>query len=201
MLHGSTLFQDSDRPVPGASGMVDAVLGHEPGSPLHGVLGTPAMKSAAIRAVCLLVLGTTCMVAQEVAWRVEGSQLPTTRIDRGVEICRLGDIDGDGWEDFLAEGQGIQPPSTFYQNEIWITSGRDGRILSMHIPAPNYLAAMSRVVGDMDQDQVPDYAFLSYDSITPRVLGTFVEVRSGADHHLIRRLTEPGSWSGLYGWK
>ncbi|MEO6597228.1 MAG: FG-GAP-like repeat-containing protein [Planctomycetota bacterium] len=139
--------------------------------------------------------------AQDLLWRLEGNG---SLIGRGREIYRLGDANGDGWEDLIEWGEVYEPTSPYLRrNAIFVTSGRDGSVLSASPAFPNWDLTFQPLslapTGDMDQDGVPDYAVTVYDSLVPYNT-QHVEVRSGATHAVLWTATIPSAWSNWYGW-
>src|SRR4029079_8163166 len=122
---------------------------------------------------------------------------------RGREIHRLGDVNGDGWEDLIEWGELFDPTvSSQRRNAIFVTSGRDGSVISASPPMPfgyTFQTFSLKAAGDVNQDSSPDYAVGVYDALLPTPV-QWVEVRSGANHSLIWSSTIPNAWSQLYGW-
>ncbi len=135
------------------------------------------------------------------------------QIQHGTRVLRLGDINGDGWDDLLEMGLGINPSGGFYRNALYCISGRDGTTLSAY-PTPltldatgqyilieqSWIAESLAVLGDMDADGVPDYAVTGNDYLSGGIpLDPVLQVRSSADHHLIWSATVPNGNILLYG--
>ncbi len=146
----------------------------------------------------LLVLGPAA--AQDLVWKAQGNG---NLINRGRELRRLGDADGDGWDDLVEMGSlfNAGSPGLRYEH-IFVTSGRDGSVMSAS-PVPNpwtivYAPLSLAPVGDMNQDGVPDYAVTTYDAANP-FAGKTVEVRSGSTHATLWTATIPNSTSSFYG--
>lgn len=138
---------------------------------------------------------------QELLWRLEGTG---GQLQRGNELHRMGDVNGDGWDDVLERGVFPDPASPFAaRNAIFLTSSQDGSILSVSPSPPvwswNYWPETLAPLGDMDGDGVPDYAVTVYDAISPQSMQQ-LEVRSGANHSVLWTATIPNAWANYYAW-
>lgn len=147
-------------------------------------------------AVACVMGAATC---QEVLWRVDGVG---DQVRRGFEVHRLGDVNGDGWEDMIELGAGVVPQGAGCNmwECVWITSGRDGQVLSTLPWRQNitFWPLSVAPLGDMDADGIPDYAVTTYDTYSPS--GTQVlEVRRGRDHGLIWSSTVTNNWTVRFG--
>ena len=81
-----------------------------------------------LRWTLLLLLCGGAVPAQDLLWRLEGNG---SLIGRGREIQRLGDANGDGWEDLIEWGVLYDATSPWLsRNAIFVTSGRDGTVLT-----------------------------------------------------------------------
>lgn len=119
-------------------------------------------------------------------------------IGRGADLHRLGDFNGDGWDDLLERGEAWN--GTNRVQVIRFTSGRDGSILSSGWPLPHAFWAFSNTapLGDLDNDGKPDYGGHAYDAFTPSTTQTLVAV-SGATHQLLWSATIPNAWGTNFG--
>ena len=137
--------------------------------------------------------------AQELFWRREGLG---GQLGRGFEIYRLGDCNGDGWDDMLEVGQLSDPSSPAGRsNAVFITSSQDGSVLSSCLAAvwsDAFSLQSPAPLGDMDQDGVPDYAATVYDATDPMTTQR-AEVRSGFTHAILWTATIPNAWTNFYG--
>ena len=153
------------------------------------------MSNNPTRVVCLLATCAVSATAQEVLWRVEGVY---DQLERGVVLRRLGDVNGDGWDDFLEIGLGRHGPAAALRDEVWVTSGHDGHILSWYVPNQLQLDYLSlAALGDMDGDNIPDYAVTVWSTISS--VAQQIEVHSGLDHHLLWTATIPNAAVAYYG--
>ncbi|HEX6811013.1 MAG TPA: FG-GAP repeat protein [Planctomycetota bacterium] len=138
-------------------------------------------------------------LAQDLQWRLEGVG---GVMRRGISIHRLGDTNGDGWEDLIEWGETTSPGGV-RRNAFFVTSGQDGSVMSMSPPTavssetPMFFSLTA--AGDMNLDGVPDYAFAMYDGAIPATTQR-VEVHSGSTHALLWTATIPNAWSYWYGW-
>lgn len=151
-------------------------------------------------AIVVLFGLTLPLVSQDLLWRAEGNG---SQIGRGREIYRLGDVDGDGWDDLLESGQMYNAVAPgFRYAHILIASGRDGHILSASPPPPTWSTGYAwfslAPMGDMNQDGVSDYAVTTYDSQSLAGLRQ-VEVRSSVTHSALWTATIPSAVNALYG--
>jgi hypothetical protein len=75
----------------------------------------------------------------------------------GTAIARVGDVDGDGFDDFLAGG-----PQRFFDVSGYakLISGSDGAVIRTHSGAHigSWFGLGLAALGDIDLDDVPDYA-------------------------------------------
>lgn len=133
------------------------------------------------------------MPAQDLVWRVEGVG---GVIGRGGDLHRLGDFNGDGWDDILEKG--VASLGTSLVMAMRIVSGRDGSILSSGMPLPHQYWSFGNTapLGDLDGDGRPDYGGHAYDAFTPSTTQTLAVV-SSASHQLLWTATIPNAW-GTY---
>ena len=101
--------------------------------------------------------------------------------------ARLGDLNGDGVNEFLVT-------APFYNGgfgKIYIYSGRNGDLInSVTAPAVQYLGYSARDVGDVNHDGVSDF-------IVGGPVGNLAVVYSGADRSVLHQFTEsPGNGFG-----
>lgn len=145
----------------------------------------------------LLWLGLACapLAAQDLLWRAEGIG---GVIGRGADLHRLGDFNGDGWDDLLERGE--EWNGTYRSQIIRISSGRDGSILTAGWPLPHVFWAFSNTapLGDMDGDGKPDYGGHAYDAFVPWATQTLVVV-SSATHQVLWSATIPNAWGTNFG--
>ena len=154
-----------------------------------------------LRWTLLLLLCGGAVPAQDLLWRLEGNG---SLIGRGREIQRLGDANGDGWEDLIEWGVLYDATSPWLsRNAIFVTSGRDGTVLTASPPLPVWSQTFQSLslapMGDMDQDGVPDYAVTVYDAAFPYNT-LHVQVRSGANHVVLWTVTIPNPENAWYGF-
>lgn len=152
--------------------------------------------------ITLFLVSAACVpvAGQDLLWRREGV---SSMNRRGMEIYRLGDVDGDGWEDLLEMGQIHDPASPWLaRGAVFITSSVDGLPISVSPPHPIWSGAYQPLsltpAGDMNQDGVPDYAVTVYDGQSV-ANSQHVQVRSGLTHAILWTATIPNAWSNLYG--
>lgn len=122
--------------------------------------------------------------AQQVLWTIDPPY------PAGRSIARIGDIDGDGWDDLVMDVYTPGWPTT--TPNLWFFSGRDGSVLrqGMQLGAGNGVLHDLISLGDVDQDGIDDYA-VSYDNIT--LAAFIVEVRSAAQDTLLWSASRPGN--------
>lgn len=140
----------------------------------------------------LVVCATSCagLYAQDLLWRVEGIN---GQIRRGQELRRIGDCNGDGWEDLVEVGG-----DSVNGVVVRITSGRDGAVLSSSPRPPQWSVLNIQPLGDMNQDGIPDYGISTYDSGNPTTTRR-IEVRSGSSHALLWSATIPNAGVNEFG--
>lgn len=155
----------------------------------------------ALRLCVLVLLAAVCLPGQELLWRLEGQG---GVLGRGRELYRLGDVNGDGWEDMIEWGEVADAASPAgRRNALFVTSSQNGAVLSASPALATWFASF-RVwsltgVGDMNQDGVPDYAVTVYDSSLPQ-FPIWIEVRNSLTHAVLWTQTIPNAQSYSYGW-
>lgn len=146
-----------------------------------------------IRLLLILSSAVATLSSQDLLWRVEGVG---GVIQRGVDLHRIGDYNGDGWEDLLESGGYLLGFGGW--GAIRVVSGYDGSILSAnHFP---YSWAFGNIapLGDMDQDGVPDYGAHYYDTQNP-VSTQMLAVFSGSTHQILWTAQIPNAWGTDFG--
>ncbi len=139
------------------------------------------------RASLVLLLFATLAPCQDVLWRREGIE---DQESRGRVLWRLGDVNGDGFEDLMEYVRVRVSPGQWccWESEIWVTSGRDGSRLSAYRQPPNIAWQEFAVLGDIDRDGVPDYGYSWFDTRPISNPPSGFDIRSGANHSLIRQV-------------
>jgi hypothetical protein len=133
-------------------------------------------KAVLRRLGALVWLLSAQLSAQELVWQAIG-QADVSRY--GQAIVDLGDLDGDGYSDWL--NYGYADRATYAGTALHILSGRTGALLRSRQPLlPNYHYVAIARAGDWDGDGINDYAATRYAFAWPFDM-TFVEVLSGRD--------------------
>lgn len=109
-----------------------------------------------------------------------------TSLSWAYRIAALGDVDGDGCDDFAAG-----PNGTSNAGHVWVFSGRTGAVLRVHVGrSPTEAIGLGHIgrCGDIDVDGVEDYAASSpaqygYDGV--------LIVWSGRTGSVLRELRDP----------
>lgn len=147
--------------------------------------------------VALFVLPSTHLFGQ-----VGGFHEQTRSIDGGLtgsyfgaNIAGLGDLDGDGYADYIVGGETFNPGGVLSPARASVYSGASGALMMLSFTGGDSVAGAP----DMDADGVPDFiiGFTRADSPTQNDVGS-VTVYSGATGSVIRELfgTTPGAYFG-----
>jgi hypothetical protein len=124
----------------------------------------------------------------------------------GVAVDGVGDVNGDGYADFLVGSYAENRPSTPEAGKAWLYAGgsakKIGRVLATFDgdSAYDWFGATVAHVGDLDHDGVPDFAIGATGTQDPHHMRFgYVKVYSGKSKKVIRTLTadKPGD---LFGW-
>jgi len=146
---------------------------------------------------CLLLLVSgSSLWAQRLLWEDKGIYGGYSFGAYGGGQLRVtGDVDGDGYPDFLCLGGDVGDP--FKRPLVLTVSGREGGVLhrSRLGPPLEWTIAVA-AMGDVDADGILDYAVTLRDPVNPYV--SYVEVRRGDDDHVLWRLT--GDFGELFGY-
>jgi hypothetical protein len=140
-------------------------------------------------AVLTLAVAIGPALAQDLLWQAQGLSGQT---NRGIELARLGDFNGDSHCDILEMGESVYMG---YRRLIMrVISGSDGSILTQGYAVPFYWNMQNATAaGDINADGYLDYASYVYDAANPvptQTLGVF----SGLDHTTIWTAQIPSAW-------
>ena len=131
-------------------------------------------------------------VTGQVLWQVTSpSGIATSDFGRSIAVA--GDVDGDGWDDFIVGEPGSS--STFplwLQGNVYIFSGNTGQILVQVTgqTATDSIGSQVAAAGDMDGDGVPDFATSTR---TSSITDDRVRVYSGATGAVIYDVLPPSA--------
>lgn len=125
--------------------------------------------------------------------RIEGT---TPSGSLGITVSRLGDVDGDGTEDYLAGASGVITSAT-HVGEVRTFSGTTGQVIG-RVGGPSYadtVGAHCDDVGDVDGDGLPDFVMNSGSSNPFVSFGSVFVVSSSTNQILmtVRRPTLSGA--------
>jgi FG-GAP repeat protein len=97
----------------------------------------------------------------------------------GVAVDGTGDLDGDGYGDVIVGAPGTSSDL----GAVFVYSGRNGKALFVHfgVAPDGGVGATVAGVGDVNHDNVPDYAYSSSLDQPSPLGGGRVTVRSGLD--------------------
>lgn len=137
-----------------------------------------------------------------VLWRVVGRPFDSSY---GTQVAAAGDIDGDGIGDVLVTAYRRRYPDGLFEwkincGAVEARSGRDGSLLfevSPHI-AQEFFGTGLAALGDIDGDQVPDFAVGAYLGWSGSTRPGTVRVYSGAGPTLLY-LLEGSTHFGYFG--
>jgi hypothetical protein len=120
-----------------------------------------------------------------VIWSAIG---PVVQGHSGVSLARIADVDNDGRADLLVGSIGTQTVA----GRVYVLSGASGQILRTHLGAPpDTLGWSGSDVGDVDGDNVSDYAAGAPYAMPLSPPASHVRIWSGATGALIRTITSP----------
>ncbi|MEZ6015441.1 MAG: FG-GAP-like repeat-containing protein [Planctomycetota bacterium] len=98
----------------------------------------------------------------------------------GAAMCRLGDVNGDGHQDFVVSAYDA---NFNMDGAVHVVSGLDGSLLASQLGAPGArLGSSLSFAGDQNADGTPDFAVITQ-------FGSRVQTRSGLDGTVIRGIS------------
>lgn len=152
--------------------------------------------------VAWILLWASAATGQQLLWEKTGVKNVTRLLfasGASAQLHRMGDLDGDGWEDLAVFGTDLSGyPQKPTETKVWLLSGKDGRTLRVvgH-PPPSWRQFFTiTAMDDADGDGVPDYAVtMTEQTAVPGP--NAVEVHSGKDDRILWKKERP--WRELYG--
>lgn len=179
LLRESVLELEPEEALPRAELAVDP-------SGAFAVIGIPRSISSQLQGRAWLVPLRTAGEARALTFEKQG---PTF----GYSVAIGGDVDRDGTADVL-----VSSVTTCFDERVWggacLFSGASGKLLRSHTGDAMYGDPFSALawVGDVDGDGTADYACAAVPLEGTALIGSFVEVHSGATGALLIEL--PGAW-------
>ncbi len=134
--------------------------------------------------------------AQDLAYQVTG---PSSGSDYGASLCGLGDLNGDGLNDF-AVGAPRDGRNGLLSGCLRLHSGLDGSLLFEILgDAPGHRFGHRLAgLGDVNGDSIPDLAVSAARDNSLGYTSGYVRILSGADGATLHEFTSPATWD-LFG--
>jgi FG-GAP repeat len=143
------------------------------------------MIMRAVLWIACLLLGGVSAHAQEILWQQIGKY---DKEHLGGGVVAIGDRNGDGYDEFVETARYRR--NNLIVRYLVVRSGKDGSVLKK-IPPASWVYTYIYPAGDWNGDGLRDYALIDFINVSGNLV-TAIDVRSGKDDSLIRRVTRGG---------